>query len=97
MSYSQTSKFRKNLGGRGKSQPFTKSTMHSRTIDVVLTDVENDQEHIQRPKLALKLTIFTLNAQYATLTMKLVLKICKMSLFPGISQNVSKVAYRVHH
>ena len=49
MSYSQTSKFSKNLGGRGKSQPFTKSTMHSRTIDVVLTDVENDQEHIQRP------------------------------------------------
>ena len=33
-----------NLGGRGKSQASTKSTMHVRTIEVVLDDGHSDEE-----------------------------------------------------
>ena len=37
-----------NLGGRGKSQASTKSTMHVRTIEVVLDDGQRDERPIKR-------------------------------------------------
>ena len=47
MSYSQNSNLIKmnNFGGRDKSQASAKSTMHVRTIEVVLDDGHSDEEH----------------------------------------------------
>ena len=58
----------------GNSQPYTKSTMYIKTIDIVLIDVENDQEYIQRPKLARKLTILTLKAQICNINNEISVK-----------------------
>ena len=72
----------------GNSQPYTKSTMYIKTIDIVLIDVENDQKYIQIPKLARKLTILTLKAQIYNINNEISVKnICYNVI---ISRNFTK-------